>query len=165
MTLKEDASLILAPNYHKSFMVPREQMPQIEGKQVLPFLKSLGVEPTIKFMKCCDLKPTQSEFNPEKIRNMPAASAAKPILVSQDNYVLDGHHRWIANERLYDGVQPCYIMPWNAAECLAKMHAFEGSFVKSIHEDGAAVVSVGGGAIDNTVAPVKPKKKLIRRKM
>lgn len=45
------------------------------------------------------LKATQSEFNTEKIAQImiePNMSSKGGVIVSNDDYVLDGHHRWIA---------------------------------------------------------------------
>lgn len=44
------------------------------------------------------LTPTQSNFNEEKVDRMVAENAwnSKPIIVSKDMYVVDGHHRWLA---------------------------------------------------------------------
>ena len=108
-------------------------------------------------VKTAELKPTQSQFNPEKISNMNSVAKSMPILVSKDNYVLDGHHRWLANH--YDsGLQDIIRLPWDAPTSLKTMHDYEKTFTKSIHEDGAAAVSIGGGAMDNTVTPKKRKK-------
>lgn len=44
------------------------------------------------------LYPTQSEFNEEKVKKMMTedSSSAKPILISSDDCIVDGHHRWMA---------------------------------------------------------------------
>lgn len=44
------------------------------------------------------LTPTQSNFNEEKVDRMVAENGwdSKPIIVSKDMYVVDGHHRWLA---------------------------------------------------------------------
>lgn len=45
-----------------------------------------------------ELAPTQSNFNEEKVRGMIDSGSwnTKPIIVSNDDYVIDGHHRWLA---------------------------------------------------------------------
>lgn len=155
--IKEDSTLYIAPNFHETYLVPRDQMPQIAGKDVPGFLKDHGVKNSKSTVKTAELKPTQSQFNPEKISNMNSVAKSMPILVSQDNYVLDGHHRWLANH--YDsGLQDIIRLPWDAPTSLKTMHDYEKTFTKSIHEDGAAAVSIGGGAMDNTVTPKKRKK-------
>lgn len=48
-----------------------------------------------------DLTPTQSNFNQEKVARIVSDGpekllAAKPVIVSDDDFILDGHHRWLA---------------------------------------------------------------------
>ena len=45
-----------------------------------------------------------------------------PILVSNDNFVLDGHHRWLANHFTGNGRQNVIRLPWDAKMSLTKMH-------------------------------------------
>lgn len=44
------------------------------------------------------LKPTQSNFNQEKVDRIIQAKSMtnKPVVVSSDNKIIDGHHRWMA---------------------------------------------------------------------
>ncbi len=49
------------------------------------------------FMSTEDLKPTQSEFNNEKVTNLlNEGKMNSPIIISNDNFIVDGHHRWKA---------------------------------------------------------------------
>lgn len=44
-----------------------------------------------------DLKPTQRNFEWEKVQNMATSGRyLDPVVISQDDYVIDGHHRWLA---------------------------------------------------------------------
>ena len=156
--INEDSSLYIAPNYHAAFMIPREQMPQIASKDVSGFLKTHGVSPDQESVRTDSLKPTQSQFNAEKIVAMGERAKSLPILVSDDDFVLDGHHRWLANHFTGNGRQNVIRLPWDAKVSLSKMHDYHKTFTKAIHEDGAAAVSIGGGAIDNTVQPKRRKK-------
>lgn len=84
--------------------IPREKMPQIAEKDVPEFfdhLKGKGIEVNPhQSAIVSDLKPTQSSMNMEKVRGMaakmPPAILAKPVITSNDNHILDGHHRWAA---------------------------------------------------------------------
>lgn len=41
--------------------------------------------------------PTQSEYNEDKVENIiKSRKTLSPILVSSDDYIVDGHHRWKA---------------------------------------------------------------------
>ena len=157
MKLSEDHTLYIAPNSEKSFMVPREQMPQIASKDIKDFLKQNGVEYNESTVRPDLLKPTQSQFNPEKIATIDEKGRSMPILISNDDYVLDGHHRWLANH-FSKSYQKVIILPWDAATSLEKMNSYEKTFSKGIHEDSAAAVSIGAGAIDNKVVAVDKKK-------
>jgi ParB-like chromosome segregation protein Spo0J len=42
------------------------------------------------------IKPTQKDFNLDKVLTLVDSSVDKPIIVSVDGYVLDGHHRYLA---------------------------------------------------------------------
>lgn len=165
---------MLVPNKHASFQIPRKDMPQLLSKDVKDFLKHVGVKFEVTYVNPLSLIPTQNQFNFDKIRDMDLDSVkGKFILVSQDGYVLDGHHRWLRMVSAEHRLIPIVRLPWPLAVSLEKMRAFHKSFTKEVHEevvaggDSAPSVSVGGDtpAIDNKVV-VKKKKdsfKLWRR--
>jgi hypothetical protein len=84
--------------------IPRVKMPQLDAKQTKEFrqyLKDKGYKIEKTEDLASHLRATQSELNgakvahnAEKILNNPG----KPVrlIVSKDNYILDGHHRWAA---------------------------------------------------------------------
>lgn len=152
-----DNTLYIAPNYHQSYGIPRADMPQIESKHVSEFLKKHGVSQKVEHVNPSSLKPTQGQFNPEKIANMSKEGRQKAILVSADNYVLDGHHRWLANAYNKD-TQPVIRLPVDAKQALNWMNSFSKTFTKAIHEDSAPAVSIGAGAMDNKVVAVSKEK-------
>lgn len=89
-----------------STLYTRLNMPQIPKEMKSQFhadLKLNGygeIKKTKK--KCKDLTPTQSEFNGDKVKAICASIndgsyKEEPILVSNDNKIVDGHHRWKAN--------------------------------------------------------------------
>lgn len=85
--------------------VPREQMPQIRSYHVDSFVKEMkgkGVKVSRGPSKAVGkLKAAQNELSDtgiERQLNTPMKERKKkPIIVSKDNYVLDGHHRWAAS--------------------------------------------------------------------
>jgi hypothetical protein len=81
----------------------RSLMPQVDSLE--NFIKNLD-EKIIKHRHIVvdprDLKSTQSEFNMEKVSQMRPAKGPSGVIISNDNYILDGHHRWLAHHR--DGV-------------------------------------------------------------
>lgn len=78
--------------------VERIDMPQIRRKDWQDFLKFARVRTTITEEPACDphsLHAIQSEFDQQRVDEMPMSKLDHPILVSRDGYVLDGNHRWI----------------------------------------------------------------------
>lgn len=84
--------------------IPRSHMPQIKSEYVPEFLemlekKGITIHKNQK-IQVGKLKATQREMQAEKIEKLKSAPMAKlqnkPILVSKDNHILDGHHRWAA---------------------------------------------------------------------
>lgn len=79
--------------------IPREEMPQIDGDQIPDFLKWLrkkGVNFTRGRARALDLVGTQEGVDDEKCQSMAQDEEVlqKPLLISSDSRVLDGHHRW-----------------------------------------------------------------------
>ena len=80
--------------------VPRAEMPQIKSAHQAAFLGWLaaaGVTVGMAEVEAGELAATQAEICPEKVAAMagaPAAVLAKPVIVSLEGYVLDGHHHW-----------------------------------------------------------------------
>ena len=82
---------------------PRESMPQIPKEYRPEFVQSMkddGIEVTEgTTISPTRLLPTQSEINAGRVGGMMRKydrgdKTLTPIMVSKDNYVLDGHHRW-----------------------------------------------------------------------
>lgn len=82
-----------------SLNIARENMPQV-GKHLghfLTHLKDQGVEHTREMVAPKEMKATQADFSKDIIRSvMKRKPDLQPVLMSHDNYILDGHHRWLA---------------------------------------------------------------------
>jgi hypothetical protein len=74
----------------------RALMPQI-GKDIKSNLTKNDVPFKEVRMHPNDLKSTQSEFDLDKVRLMMLEpfKSKTDIIISNDNYILDGHHRWL----------------------------------------------------------------------
>lgn len=118
----------------------RKEMPQVEGKNIpkfLDFLKAEGVKYTEKLIDSKKLRPTQSQFNQDKIQSMIDSIDTKkqhPIMVSKDGYVIDGHHRWLAHYNL-GRKMPVVEINLGIEEALDKMHDFPMSVKRGLKED------------------------------
>jgi hypothetical protein len=81
--------------------LPRELLPQIQDpKDFIRYLNSIGIEWKYEMMPAKDIKSTQSEFNQEKIDSLKKLHKIPDSIyfLSNDDYLLDGHHRWIAQK-------------------------------------------------------------------
>ncbi len=80
----------------------RDTLPQIEYNRLgffLQYMRELGIIPElIDNYPISNLKPSQDDFDLDKISKMmnKEFDPRGRILISQDDYVMDGHHRWAA---------------------------------------------------------------------
>ena len=86
----------------KSLGVNRAQMPQINSKDIkdyLEFLKEVGIKVSAKTINVSKVGMTQKEINLDKVKGLlgtDRSNLAKPVIISNDGYILDGHHRVVA---------------------------------------------------------------------
>lgn len=82
------------------FYIPRERMPQIDEVKLAEFLEyCASVDVIVERDLCMDpfeLRAHQ-QVDLAKCVDMPDEVLAKPVLLSSDNYVLDGNHRWLGH--------------------------------------------------------------------
>ena len=84
--------------------IPRSEMPQVAGDSETigkfgTLLGQAGVQAQLESIDPRSLHPTQSELdgrNASKIAESMLANGRQPsvLVVSKDDYILDGHHRW-----------------------------------------------------------------------
>ena len=85
----------------------RSDLPQIKSADMDNFrawLEEQGVESFNSSMEVGELTPIQKEINLEKVDSMASKHSAgeidlvtnKPVMVSNDEHIIDGHHRWYA---------------------------------------------------------------------
>ena len=84
--------------------IPRKKMPQIKTKdypEYFKYLKDNGVDfQKLDGVKAATLKPTQSEFSKQGVEKQLQKmwnknDGDKPLIASSDDYIIDGHHRWL----------------------------------------------------------------------
>lgn len=138
--INEDNTVYNMPNFQKSLMIPRSEMPQIDSTSregLFSWLKkTAGIENEWVDLSTAELNPSQCQVNMDKISSLRTdpGVAEKPIIVSNDNYVLDGHHTWMANH-LNGNQQKCVRLGAPASQCLDLMKAYPKSFTKGINEN------------------------------
>lgn len=89
------------------FNIARTQMPQIDDHHdFVDYLERCGcevlrIESMVAMIQC-----TQQDFDQSKVDNIKNSTVGKPIIISDDYFILDGHHRFIAakqsGEKLID---------------------------------------------------------------
>lgn len=122
--------------------IERQSLPQIKSEDVPSFLTWLRRVKKVKVTKgdvyVNSLRPSQGEFNTAKINQFMKSKRdqlKKPIIISMDRYVLDGHHRWLAllNMDNKDTI-PAIIVNLKILDLLAVAKEYPKSFRKSVVE-------------------------------
>jgi hypothetical protein len=123
----------------------RSVLPQIKGDSLQNFLNhldALGVKYTKKTMNASDLKPSQGEFNIDKVKALIRTNNdTKPIIVSKDNYVLDGHHRWLADYNSNEKSN-VIIVDQTILDLIATTKTFDGVLYKNVTENVTIIKGV-----------------------
>ena len=123
----------------------RSSMPQIEKNfnddLLIHFSRSLGKNGVKKTkIKLCDLKPTQVEFNTQKIISI-LEEKSNPwkntiFFVSKDNYIVDGHHRWAAGLELnQDQEVDCYVLKLPIKELLRRLNIMKVTSKRDVNDN------------------------------
>jgi len=76
-----------------AFNIPRSSMPQIADQEAFAaYLEFLGITVTKGPIALDAIRPTQTEFDQDKVDSMTAPYGS--IITSTDGCILDGHHRY-----------------------------------------------------------------------
>jgi hypothetical protein len=110
----------------------RKFMPQIahnELPEAISLLRGNGVAVKIETRSPSDLVHSQRAVNKDKVRNIIKDIKNKkpmpPIIISEDNFVIDGHHRWIAYKLLNLPIK-CIRIGLPQKEAIIKFKKIEG---------------------------------------
>lgn len=132
---------IWEPKRSQTKGIARGDMPQVKSSdydELLSFLKDKGIRMKRDKVKAKSLKATQRNFNQDKItkaaQNYTTLSKAKPIIVSSDNYIIDGHHRWLGAVNVGGDIN-IYKANVKVDELLNAVREFPKSFTKNINEE------------------------------
>lgn len=87
--------------------INRQLMPQIKGNNIINLILILKKNNIIyKYIKIqCDLlQASQDTINNKKVDSIAYDiynnKHLDPIIISNDNFIIDGHHRWLAYKKL-----------------------------------------------------------------
>jgi dephospho-CoA kinase len=77
----------------------RSLMPQVGASaSFVKYLKDNSIDSMKQSINPNSLKSSQMEFDFDKIDGMRSQKSKNAIVISNDDYVLDGHHRWLADK-------------------------------------------------------------------
>lgn len=127
-------------NLNRSLGIERKDMPQIRAgdhAEFAKFAKTKGVVVEQRQVKASALRPAQKEYNQEQADQVTPEVAKYPPLVSSDNYILDGTHRWVyVVQRDPNTVMTVDSIGLKAKEALALMHDFPKAGRKDVADVG-----------------------------
>lgn len=109
------------PNLDDGMGKKRHTLPQLsQFDKFMDDLDANGIDTEVRTLAPHKLTPTQSNFNEEKVDFLISEKKwdSKPIITSADDYVIDGHHRWLAAAKLGKDIQS-RVIDMNAEDLLA----------------------------------------------
>ena len=128
------------PDAKDTLGIKRADMPQVKSsdyKEFMAYLENNGAQfTTEKDIPAKDLKPVQSEFSDAGIaRQRAKGGARKPVIASSDNYIIDGHHRWLVALN-YDETVDIIRVNMPVRELLKLTLEFPKTYYKDIYTEG-----------------------------
>ena len=117
---------IYVPQLHLN--VAREDLPQVTDRNKMDFvdwLEKQGILVQYLDVPVSLLRSVQNEIDLEKVQKLMNVPVNKPILISRGNYVIDGHHRWVAALN-HDPHQliPTYRINLPIQQCLERINSW-----------------------------------------
>lgn len=90
--------MISIKEFATGFNLARVQMPQIDDvEEFCQYCKDQGYAVDHSVLTPLHwIKPTQFDFNQDKVDAIKASNQSNPFIITKDHYVLDGHHRYYA---------------------------------------------------------------------
>lgn len=134
---------IKKPHPDDTLGVKRHEMPQVHAKhysELFDYLKGHGAKIIRKDVPATTLKAVQSEFSDEGVEKMirkggvTGDGTKKPLIVSADNYIIDGHHRWLASYNLGENV-PILQISLSVTALLQLVRDFKHTTYKDIYNE------------------------------
>lgn len=139
--------------------VDRKRMPQIDDNEEKK--KELGlIEERIGIG---ELRPFQKEIDQDKVTSFLASGYSIPTswIISKDNYIMDGHHRWAATLEIYEPEEQVtvYRSELDAEELFKKLTGVEkGIYVNNFENKKKGRVGQKYGGVEEKKNIVTDKK-------
>lgn len=154
------------PDPKDTMGIKRKDMPQIKSAdypEFIEYLEDNGARFRKETVPASDLKAMQDEFSDKGIikqleKNIAQGPNTKAVIVSNDDYILDGHHRWLVALNTGDDLNVYRInMPaWKLYELV---NDFEKTYYKDIYDEGAPTIGVPlSSGLTVSIFPHRPLK-------
>ena len=129
------------PNSADTKGIKRVKMPQIhknDYNEFIDYLKDNGADFTKQTMPAKQLKATQGEFSDagveKQLMKYIKGEPKKPVIASNDNFIIDGHHRWIVAWNTGDTLE-VFKVNIDADELLKLVRNFPKTTYKDIYTE------------------------------
>lgn len=132
------------PDEKDTLGIERKDMPQIEKKHMEMFIDEMAEEGIGHHDMDIDphkLKPSQKEFSKQGVEKsigkmIKFGDNMKPLFISEDMYVVDGHHRWLATVNSGKRTIPVVMIEAPFEVVHQKMMDFDHSHTKDVYTEG-----------------------------
>lgn len=136
LTITGDDTGLEWKDFKEGLSIPRTAMPQVKSSHrgaMVQFLKGRKISSTKEDVLPGTLKPSQKEYAQSKVEKAKEwIGPTRPLLVSKDDYVLDGHHQWMAALDNPDTPIPIIRLDGEAYPLLLEMSRFPSSGVAAM---------------------------------
>lgn len=115
--MSKNENLCLETNYcDKNLGLSRKKMPQLNDdvlKKYIKYLRSKKIKVYRRKYSVHNIKPSQNELYKPAIKKKQRSIKKKglkkmdPIVISNNNYILDGHHRWATMKDCSINIKKC----------------------------------------------------------
>lgn len=134
---------IEVPDRKDTLDIDRKEMPQIKSKDLGDFFKHLkdkNISSEEKTVDPSKLNASQGHFHKQKIKDImdsmkDGENIGQPIIVSKDNYVIDGHHRWLAHCNMDNKPIKIHHIDKNAKDLINTMNDYSKAYNSKLYED------------------------------
>lgn len=109
------------------FFAPRHLMPQIDGDQYEQFMSYAEGKVIQHTIRPQEIVPHQ-RIEITRALTLTQEQIEKPIIISQDNFIVDGHHRWYWHNQNNDGQMNVIRLKLNFMEAIAFAFAFPPTY-------------------------------------
>lgn len=106
--------------------VPRDEMPQVPRDEMGDFIAwsyARGVPVGFEILPAERLQPVQKEFRQERVDTVDSS----PLLISSDDRILDGTHRWLKKRQSGDETVAAFRVPLPVDLALDHMRSYPGA--------------------------------------